>query len=55
MSLGRSAQEWSGIVDEEVVGTDWIFHMAFSNLDDNASDGLTGDTTVEITVTAFAP
>ncbi len=55
MSLGRSAEEWNGIIDEEIIGTQWIFHMAFSNIDSNAPDGLTGDTTVEITVTAYAP
>jgi hypothetical protein len=33
-----------------VVGTNYAFHLAFSNIDENAPDGLRGDTEVEVEI-----
>ena len=50
MSLGQLAQEWSGPIEGEIVGGTVQLDMAFSNIDDNAPDGLMGPTEVEIEV-----
>ena len=50
MSLGQLAQEWSGSIEGEIVGEMVQFDFAFSNIDDNAPDGLTGETEVRIEV-----
>lgn len=42
------AQEWSGAVQGEIVGDMAQLDLAFSNIDGNAPDGLTGATEVEI-------
>ncbi|MEM6993681.1 MAG: hypothetical protein AAF721_24420 [Myxococcota bacterium] len=43
-------QEWSGVIEGEIVGDAVQFDMAFSNIDANAMDGLTGPTEVSIEV-----
>ena len=50
MSLGQLVQEWSAPVTGEIVGTMAQLHLAFSNIDDNAPDGLTGPTEIEIEI-----
>lgn len=41
-------QEWSAVIDGDISGTQIQFDMAFSNIDDMAPDGLTGETEVAI-------
>lgn len=43
------------MLEGEIVGDAWALSMTFSNIDDNAPDGLRGPTTVEISVTVSAP
>lgn len=50
MSLGRSAEEWSGTLEADIVGTQWMFLLTHSNIDDNAPDGLAGATEIEVAV-----
>lgn len=50
MSLGQLVQEWSGLVEGELGGTRIELDFAFSNIDDDAPDGLAGPTEVGIEI-----
>lgn len=50
MSLGRSAEEWTGTLAGDVVGDHWSLLLTHSNIDDNAPDGLAGATEIEVEV-----
>ncbi|MEZ4449811.1 MAG: hypothetical protein R3B09_10035 [Nannocystaceae bacterium] len=39
----------------DITGADWDLHLALSNLDEYAPDGLMGPTTVEIVVVVKTP
>lgn len=48
MSLGQAAEEWAGSVGATVTGTTYRFHMALSNIDQRAPDGLRGPTEIGV-------